>query len=583
MIVKKVHRKQRRGKNSISRAYAAKVVKYIVAAREEDARALKQFEQDSHGRDLTEYVTAPEKVIATRAKNFRSDSLYDQLDQMDELITEVGTDQDLVDHWVLSWSESDSPTIEEMFEAFDILEHSLGAERCPSIRGLHGNTNNRHGHAAVLRIDVDTGETISRPHDGWDIDAAHRALALIAERFPHWAATPNHLYDVRGDRLIHCTTEMDVGEAHNPTTWVPLVRAQKPAQSAGEKLLDPQSNLYEEDTGFKSRKRVAVEEAVPILRAAKNWPDAHSQLAHLGIGLEIAKNKSGANLVIDGKNVKASISDSTSLQKLERRWGAFQPKAAGVHIANVCDRPMYPKDPQRMLYFAAKRAFRDTLAQMIGEIRSSEEGYKSSVPSVTCDPFKMTRPSFPTYEAWSANEAIPDPTSVLARTAPVCGFFVHLPSPSMPNQVAGFEARVTKKGVAYSRISDPYARPAMFDTGRRIYVNDDENASIVAALRIMAARYPDHPLQPFGPTEFLSRVAKIAAAEGISVEMPLARKALGKEVDGDQNKNHFPKPDQTSSPINTPAAVKAQRKQPDPQQEAAKAAAAARAPQWGRG
>jgi hypothetical protein len=93
---------------------------------------------------------------------------------------------------------------------------------------------------------------------------------------------------------------------------------------------------------------LAVAEAVPILLAATNWSDAHKQLANIGIALELAQNKSGANLVIDGKNVKASIYDGTALAKLVKWWGTpFEPRPDHVKFAEYKPRPMFPNNAER--------------------------------------------------------------------------------------------------------------------------------------------------------------------------------------------------------------------------------------------
>lgn len=275
MIVKKVRRKQRRATNTGVRAHAAKLGEYIVDAREKDRRALKAYEADSHACDLAKYATAPEKVLASRGKNFRSEDFDDQLTQMDELIAAHGSAEDLVDHWVLSWADSDRPTVPQIFDAFDTFERCMGVNVCPSILGIHGNTKNPHGHLLVLRVDPATGQKINRTHDGWDKDAAHRALAVIAERYPEWKVTPNHLYEVNRGRIIHRETAADVGAAEDPGTWTPLISPLSHAEATIHARLltkiDRNSLDFEGDTGFKSRKRVAIDEAVPILRSASDW------------------------------------------------------------------------------------------------------------------------------------------------------------------------------------------------------------------------------------------------------------------------------------------------------------------------
>lgn len=524
MIVKRVPRKNQRPTNAGVRAHARKLNRYLVNASEQDARALARYEDQSHAVGLALYSTAiqPEKVLATNAKNFRSDNFDEQLSQIDELLATVGSDKDISDHWVLSWAERDNPTVAEMFDAFAIFDKCLGIESLPSITALHGNTLNPHGHKSVLRIDLDTGQTIPRTRDGWDIDAAHRALAVIANRYPEWSVTVDRLYEVRNGRLIHCKTAADVGDPDDPTSWTPLVRADGQNTSSASKRqqakIDSHSLQYEEDTGFKSRKRVAVEEAVPILRGVKSWLDAHAKLAETGIGLELAMNKSGANIVIDGKSVKASISDSTSLAKLKKRWGAYEPRPKTLPLAPYVPRSMFPGDVDRARYFAAKAAFLAILTGMISEVRSAEQGYRSSVPSETCDPSKLMRSSFPSYDAWLGGCSVAEPASVLTQNAPVQGFLIDVASRPELCKIVGYESRMTDKGVAYHKVGDLYNRPALFDAGRRIYVNDGEDATIRAALRIMAERCLGRPLRPFGPPAFIARVEQIAAAEGIHVE-----------------------------------------------------------------
>ena len=531
MIVKKVPRKQKRPSNRIVRAHAAKLAKYIINAREEDARALTQFEEDSYARDLGHYAMGEEKVLATKSQNFRSEQLPDQLAEMDELIAQAGSNKDSVDHYVISWDESDKPTNDEIFDAVDILQQCQGTQSCCSIASIHGNTKHLHAHLAVLRIDPTTGAEIARPHNGFDIDGAHRALAVIADRYPSWKVTPNHRYEVRGGRMVHCTTAADVGQANDPTTWVPLVRASNAQPNVLSKNLlskiEYQSLLSEEDTGFKSRKRIFVEEAVPILLAAKDWSDAHNKLAAIGIGLELAKNKSGANLVIDGKNVKASTYDGTALAKLVKRFNApFQPRPGHVQIASFKPRPMFPNDPDRARYFDAKNAFTAELKQMRAEVGPFDQGYKSSVPSESCDPTKLLRKAFPSYEEWIAGGKAPEPAAILAQAGKVQGFAVDYPSRAEPRDIAGYRSQLTDTGVAYYKNGDPYSRPALFDVGRRIYVNDNDDASIVAALRLMSERSSGYPVRPFGPPAFLAQVQRIAAAEGIPIEIAPPREAM---------------------------------------------------------
>lgn len=532
MIVHKVPRKKRRQSNRSVRAHAARLGIYIFDARAADDQKLSLHEDQRYVRSLAGYAAAPEKVLATRAKNFRSEGFGDQLAQMDELLSNVGSNTDKLDHWVLSWDATDNPTIDEMFDAFDIFNRCLRIESCPSLIGLHGNTKNRHGHQAVLRVDPNTCKAIDRPFDGWDIDAAHRAMAVIEDRYPHWKINSKSLYQVRYGRLIHRDTATDVGAATDPDSWIPLIRRNSSSAAASDKKLlakiDAASMRFEDDTGWKSRTRIALEEAVPALLRAKDWADAHGQLAKLGLGLELAQNKSGANFIINGKKVKASVADETALAKLQKRWGAFQPRPDHTGVATYLPRPMFPGDAERTRYYAAKRAFIAGLTQMVAEVRSAEKGYRSSVPSSDCDPSKLTRLSYPTFEDWRAGAPTPDVAQVLGGSSQVAGFGGETLAHPIAYNIKGYEAHATRKGIAYRKIGEIYARPPVFDVGLRVYVNDGTDASIRIALRIMQTRNPGRPLKPFGPPEFIARVQKIAEAEKIlvaSVAMTVEAKA----------------------------------------------------------
>ena len=231
--------------------------------------------------------------------------------------------------------------------------------------------------------------------------------------------------------------------------------------------------------------------------------------------MELANNKSGANVVIDEIKVKASISDSTSLQKLEVQWGPFQPRTGDIQVAVFTNRLMHPSDPERGIYHSAKRAFTASLTEMLGEVHQAERRYNSSAPYRDCDPVKLMRSSFPSFEDWKAGSAIPDFTGIFSGASRACGFAVNEPSRPRLQQFAGYEACPTGNGIAYRKVRDLYNRPAVFDAGKRVYVNDASDDSIIVALRLMSERYPDLLLQPFGPPDFLARVEKLAHDEGI--------------------------------------------------------------------
>lgn len=519
------HKFSRRSKSVTKRAllaHASRLVRYVVDARPDDARKLASQMNDNYAVDLFRYPGAgAEKVLAVRARNFTSDDTEAQLLELHDLVAEQPAGADLVEHLLLSWDSRDAPSPTQVFTAFDILLEMLGYGNCPVVIGLHRDTGNLHGHAALIRIDAMTGDVVPRAFDGWDIDAGHRAVAVIEDRFPDWHVSPGRTYEVRNERLIHCKSNSDLGTASEPSSWRRAEKSgsneAKPLSSGIEAKIDFPSRQYEEDTGWKSRTRVALEEAVPILLSAVSWPEAHSRLAIIGIEFKRAKNGTGANFEMGGVKVKASIHDSTSLPALVKRLGAFEPNSVDEPIIPYVPRCLHGNDPKRAEYHAAKRTYADSIRSLIADIRSAETGYRSSVPSRSMDPMSITRSSFPSIDDWLAGAAPSDPASAFGGATGHSGLAaIERMSPS-PGSIPGFEAKPMERGIGYRRIGDEYSRPALFDVGNRIYVNDDSDASIRAALVLMSSRLNGKPVSPFGDPDFIKRAKAIAKAEGIDV------------------------------------------------------------------
>lgn len=518
MIVKKVRRKRvsrPSGRASCARANA--LARYIVDASPENTRALNEHEESRYARDLGIYAAAGERILSIAVRNLHSGSLADRLAEIDALISSASAGDDVVDHWVLSWDENDHPSIAEQEDAFRIFNRLMGLERCPSIVGFHGDTANAHGHEMVLRIDAETGLPIARPHGGWDIDAAHKAVAVIEAKYPQWKRSPERLYEVQDGRLIHRPTQADVGDPDDPQSW--QARSSRTGASVPNRLLkkiDRASLDFENDTGFHSRKRVAVTEVVPILLAANGWSEAHSQLAAIGVGLALSKNNNGIVFEIDGKSVKGSIHDKTALAPLMKRWSAFVSREPDVNVARFEPRPMYPDDANRSRYYNERRAFSAAIANLTAEVRASDEGYKATLPSASYDPARISREQAPDFDQWMNGISFPTIETIFAFSPGLAGF-ADLPVADHTSDYPGFRSDKRGKGVAYHRDDRPYDRPAVFDAGKRIYVNDDSDASILLALRLAAARSGGKAVNPFGPPDFLARVAIIAKSESIAI------------------------------------------------------------------
>lgn len=518
MIVKKVTRKaHKRTSRPANNARAIALGRYIAYALPENVRVLSEHEDDSYARALGVYAASGERILSVVARNLGSTSLSQQLAEIRTLVSSVPSGDNLVDHWVISWDAEDTPTIAEQEDAFRLFNECMGFEHCPSILGLHGDTDNPHGHELVLRIDPSTRTSIAKPHDGWDIDAAHKAIAVIQNHYPQWRRAPDRLYEVQHGRLVHRATGTDVGEAKDPGSWQRAPTRREDATSDRLlKKIDSVSLQYEQDTGLHSRKRIAVMEVVPLLLAADNWNDAHRRLADIGIELAKSKNNAGINFEIDGKRVKGSIHDRTALAPLEKRWGAFEPRDPSVTVAPFVPRLMHPKDAKRAQYHSERSAFSSGIAQIIAEVRASDANYSSTLPSAEYDPAKLCRLAAPTFEAWVNGASFPSIESVFVQAPRVSGI---RPMSIVGGEVRheGFRSERRETGTAYYQVYNPYARPAVFDAGKRVYVNDDSDASILLALRIAVARSNGKAVHPFGPPEFLARVAVLARSENIAI------------------------------------------------------------------
>lgn len=524
MIVKKVSRKwahRLSGRASCARATA--LARYIVDASPENTRALNEHEESKYAHALGIYAAAGERILGIAVNNLPSGSLADKLAEVAALVSSASSGDDVVDHWVLSWDENDQPSIAEQEDAFRIFNRCMGFEKCPSVAGFHGDTANLHGHEMVLRIDAETGLPIVRPQGGWDIDAAHKAIAVIEAKYPQWRRSPERLYEVQDGRLIHRPAQADVGDPDDPESWqAPPSRTRSSVPNRLLKKIDRASLELENDTGFHSRKRVAVTEVVPILLAANSWAEAHIRLAAIGVGLAVSKNNNGITFEIDEKSVKGSIHDKTALAPLTKRWGKFVAREPEVNIARFEPRAMYPNDGNRSRYYSERRAFSAAVAHVTAEVRASDEGYKATLPSALYDPTNISRQRAPCFDEWMNGVPFPSIESIFAASPGLAGF-TNLPVIDNVWEHPGFKSEMRDKGVAYLRLDQQYARPAVFDAGKRIYVNDDGDASILLALRLAAARSGGKAVNPFGPPEFLARVAIIARSESIAIN-PMATK-----------------------------------------------------------
>lgn len=201
-------------------------------------------------------------------------------------------------HWLMSWNENEIPDEGQIRQAVDMFLKGMGLEGHQVIVALHTNTQNVHAHIVVNRVHPDTLKVI-QPHNGFDIEAAHKIVALI-EKAQGWQPQKNARYRVDENNQV-------------------VRNAPRKRQPPTSKAQD-----FENYTGAKSAQRIAQKRAHELIENAKSWAELHNGLKEAGLRFE--KKGSGAIVFVGDIAVKASSIDRKfSMGKLCKRLGEYQP------------------------------------------------------------------------------------------------------------------------------------------------------------------------------------------------------------------------------------------------------------------
>ena len=272
--------------------------------------------------DLVDYIRCPqgmnpaEKIEHSGGLNFLSRTHTGQRLEMISLATETVHSKMPVSHFVFSWREYEQPTAEQVDELVDIFLQEMGLEGCQTVYGLHWNTENYHVHIAVNRMHPLTMKVIA-PNHGFDIEAAHKVLALVEHR-QGWSREANARYTVS-----------ETGDI------VP-----RPKRNAAPKPKPPALD-FERATGEKSAQRIAQERGHAIIQDAKSWAELHAMLA--SVGLRFERKGSGAILFVGAIAVKASsVARAFSMGKLCKRLGEFVPGSYPQEPMELAPEPVSP-------------------------------------------------------------------------------------------------------------------------------------------------------------------------------------------------------------------------------------------------
>jgi hypothetical protein len=523
VIVKKIRRQSPRiASERAEFAYMIRVSRYIVRADARDLHQLARACEDDYLRDLARYAVAEgrEQVpLATGALNLFGIDLEEWQAEMAALLHRSPDVVGAIDHWVFSWPEGEQPTVAEAERTISIFLRCQGLANVPAVWGYHGDTENAHLHLQVMRIDRQTGARLTGG-DGWDIDTAHRAKAVIEAEFPHWTAELGSRYAVRDGVLVEKASDQVIGKADDTASW--KRRRGKsdvitPEPTPESRQIDRQSIAYEEATGFMSRTRVALEVAVPTVLAAPTLDAAHAALAEQGV--ELRNKGSGATFIIDGKLVKASVDRRTSLAAIEKRFGT-ELTPCPYKIAPHRPRERWPNDPQRRTYFALRRAHDERLRAAADDARDALGGHVRDQTVATALKGAIAAAAFPAFEAWCAGAGAPDPDGIVMGALGMSAISVEALQPRTTKPiVSGFRGTRLGKRTVYRAPGQGSGPPAFVDVGHKVFVYSSTNrAAVRASLLLIAARYPDNKVAVTGDRKFQNLVLDLAEEEGINLD-----------------------------------------------------------------
>ncbi len=574
--------------------------------------------------------SATEKCVYHGARGFITAERSMQLSEMIALSEDATRSKNTVEHFMLSWREGEKPTPEQIEELITIWLAEMGLNGCQAVYGLHEDTDNYHLHIAVNRMHPERLECI-KINGGFSKEAEHRAIALI-EHAQGWQAEKNARYTVLADGTLAYRAEN--GEAVPDVGWsadlalkrrqtddrkelrrrhererreleaVEATKAQRqaaldelrtrqlaeqlaqktqqkaervalrsalPASRARENVAISQRAIdIETRTGVQSAERTAKEVAGPILRSASSWAQLHTELATVGCRFE--REGSGALIWVGDTPVKASQAcRKSSLPKLEKRLGEYEPAPEGMVVADRELEPVKPDAPRMGDYMRDRREYEGERKRETAALRerhmlekdaawSKYEARREALLAAhkglnRCALGALARaewlaerdelllrqsherhrlrkrlPAFPGVEDWYRRQDEPGLAELWRHRNSNQALLVgDADTPVLPpRDIRAFVAEVRGRQVLFRRPED--AGPAFIDCGRRIDVaasNDREAAR--AALQLAKAKWGRVTVS--GPPEYQQMMLELAAEMGVQIANPELQERLNVEIE----------------------------------------------------
>lgn len=495
---------------------------------------------------LVDYIRDPtrggkphERLLYTHGRGFVFESPETQRAEMIALAEEAVRSKQPVTHYILSWREGEKPNPEQIERAVDIFLGEMGLVEHQCIYALHGDTDHVHLHIIVNRVHPESIRVIE-PNRGWDLKAAHRAIARI-EHEQGWQPEKRAVYRV-----------LENGELERDRT----PRKKPPTQRARD---------YEARTGEKSAQRIAQEQASGVIERVRTWSELHRELAKLGMRYE--KKGSGAILWVGEQPVKASsVSREASFGQLEKRLGAYQP-AEPVSMKPVTREPVKPNMPrwdiyvkdrqehyelkrirkiemdrrhaeerkqlaerlkqQRLRVLSGSWKGQGTLLLAVRSVLAAEQAAERAALRARHQRerarWRKMHPPFPPYQRWFESMryilSALDPPKQNSRYQEQC--IEGESCEPLAQDIRAFKPVIHHCAVHYYHISDvcQQKRVAFVDLGQRISVLDWQNPNAtLAALQLASMKWGKFSVT--GSDEYKTLCAKLAAVHGFEITNP---------------------------------------------------------------
>ena len=573
---------------------------------------------------------AAEKCVYHGARGFITADRSMQLNEMIALSEDATRSKNPVEHFMLSFREGEKPTPEQVEKLITIWLNELGLNGCQIIYGLHEDTDNYHIHIAVNRMHPERLECI-KINGGFSKEAEHRALALI-EHAQGWQPEVNARYAVLPDGTLAYRAEN--GEAVPDAGWsadlalkrrqtddrkelrrqhecerrelkdIEATKAQRqaaldelrtrhlaeevaqkaqqkaervalrsalPASRARENVEISQRAIdIETRTGVKSAERTAKEVAGPILRSASSWSQLHAELA--AVGCSFKREGSGALIWVGDTPVKASQAcRKSSLPKLEKRLGEYEPAPDGLLVADRQIEPLKSDAPRMGEYMRDRRQYEGERKRETAALRERhrleqeaawlqyearrdallaglEGGLRHALRAVARAEWQAERdetlqrqsherhrlrkrlPAFPGVEDWYRRQDEPGLAELWRHRNSGQALLVgDADTPALPpRDIRAFVAEVRGRQVLFRRPED--AGPAFVDCGRRIEVAAScDREAARAALQLAQAKWGRVTVS--GPPEYQQMMLGLAAEMGVQIANPELQERLNVEIE----------------------------------------------------